>query len=160
MTIYESQIRRLPAPPAVQILDGTPFVQLTRNGLKSPDARQAAEREAFATIIQERCTAAALVPAEMAVDVKHLELPEPALLHEVSDSVWKCLHAIKGRWKDDAAATERKLNVCRDQADVEAGKANVGTLGAEQEVLKRLEGVVTDKRIAHRGRERDEANRE
>lgn len=158
--IYETQIRRLPAPPAVQILDGTPFVQLTRNGLTAPATRQAAERSAFAAIIQERAKAADLVPPEMAADVAHLELPEPELLSEVSEKVRLALHALKGRCKDDAAATERKLNVCRDQADTEAGKANVGTLGAEQEVLERLEGVVTDTRIARRGRERDEANRE
>lgn len=73
--VYASQIRKLPAPPTVQILDGTPFLQLTRNGLEDPKTRQAAELKAFAAITQVRAQAAQLVPVEMAGDVKDLEAP-------------------------------------------------------------------------------------
>lgn len=99
--IYESQIRRLPAHPAVQILDGSPFTLLTRNGLEDPKTRQAAELKAFAAITQVRCTAADLVPEDLAGDVKDIEAPAdagPDLLPDVAKKVGKRLHDLKGRW--------------------------------------------------------------
>ena len=161
--IYESQIRRLPAPPAVQILDGSPFTLLTRNGLEDPKTRQAAELKAFAAITQVRCTAADLVPEDLAGDVKDIEAPAdagPDLLPDVAKKVGKRLHDLKGRWLDDAAATSRKLNVCRDQADNSASKAQVLTVEEERKALALAEERVAEVRIARRGRERAEEQRE
>lgn len=157
--VYESQIRKLPAPPTVQILDGTAFTQLTRNGLEDPKTRQAAELKAFAAITQVRAQAAQLVPAELTVDVKDLEAPAdagPDLLPEVAKKVAKRMHDLKGRFLDDAAATERKLNVCRDQADVQASEATVGAVEAERKALEQAEMQAAELRISRRGRERAE----
>ena len=157
--VYESQIRKLPAPPTVQILDGTPFTQLTRNGLEDPRTRQAAELKAFAAITQVRAQAAQLVPESLASDVRDLEAPAdagPDLLPDVAKRVAKRMHDLKGRFLDDAAATERKLNVCRDQADVQASEAAVGAVGAEQKALEQAEMQAAELRISRRGRERAE----
>jgi energy-coupling factor transporter ATP-binding protein EcfA2 len=157
--VYESQIRKLPAPPAVQILDGSPFTLLTRNGLEDPRTRQAAELKAFAAITQVRTTAAALVPDALAGEVKDLEAPAdvgPDLLPDVAKRVAKRMHDLKGRFLDDAEATERKLNVCRDQADVEVQKASVGSVEQERLALATTEEKAAEVRIARRGRERAE----
>lgn len=157
--IHESTVRRLPAPPAVQILDGTPFKDLTRNGLTDPKNRQSAELKAFAAITQVRATPKDLVPEDMTDEVAHLA-NEAELLPEVADKVRRTLHALKGRWLDDAAATERKLNVCRDQADVEADKADVGTEVQERQSLAQAEKDATEIRIARATRVQKEQNRE
>lgn len=157
--VYESQIRKLPAPPTVQILDGSPFTQLTRNGLEDPKTKQAAELKAFAAITQVRAQAVQLVPESLASDVKDLEAPAdagPDLLPEVAKHVAKRLHDLKGRFLDDAEATGRKLNVCRDQADVQATEAPVGAVSVEQAALAAAEEKAAELRISRRGRERAE----
>lgn len=157
--VYASQIRKLPAPPTVQILDGTPFLQLTRNGLEDPKTRQAAELKAFAAITQVRAQAVQLVPEALASDVKDLEAPAdagPDLLPDIAKRVGKRLHDLKGRFLDDAAATERKLNVCRDQVDVQASEAAVGAVEAERKALEQAEMQAAEFRISRRGRERAE----
>lgn len=157
--VYESQIRKLPAPPAVQILDGSPFTQLTRNGMEDPKTRQAAELKAFAAITQVRAQAVQLVPEVLASDVKDLEAPAdagPDLLPGVAQRVAKRLHDLKGRFLDDAEATGRKLNVCRDQADVQAMEASVGAVSVEQAALAAAEEKAAELRISRRGRERAE----
>ena len=157
--VYESQIRKLPAPPAVQILDGSPFTMLTRNGLEDSKTRQAAELKAFAAITQVRTTASALVPENLAGEVKDLEAPAdvgPDLLPDVAKRVAKRMHDLKGRFLDDAEATGRKLNVCRDQADQEAEKAFVGSVEQERNALATAEEKAAEVRIARRGRERAE----
>lgn len=159
VNVYESQIRKLPAPPTVQILDGSPFTLLTRNGLQDSKTRQAAELKAFAAITQVRTTAAALVPDALAGEVKDLEAPAdvgPDLLPDVAKRVAKRLHDLKGRYLDDAEATGRKLNVCRDQVDVEVQKASVGSLEQERLTLASAEEKAAEVRIARRGRERAE----
>lgn len=157
--VYESQIRKLPAPPTVQILDGSPFTQLTRNGLEDPKTKQAAELKAFAAITQVRAQAVQLVPEALVSDVKDLEAPAdagPDLLPEVAKKVAKRMHDLKGRVLDDAAATERKLNVCRDQADVQASEATVGAVDLERKALEQAEMQAAELRISRRGRERAE----
>jgi hypothetical protein len=151
--VYESQIRKLPAPPTVQILDGTPFTLLTRSGLDEPKARQAAELRAFATITQVGAIASQLVPEGMAADVEGIQ---SGLLPDVAASVGKRLHALKGRMLDDAAAVERKLTACRAQADKEASEAVVGTVAEEQAALTLAEEQAAEIRLARRGRERVE----
>lgn len=160
--IYASTIRRLPAPPAVQILDGTPFVQLTRNGLTDPKTRQPAELKAFASITQVRCTTADLVIEDMRGDVADLDVPagEPLdLLPDVGEKVRKRFHALNGRFEDDAAATDRKLTVCRAQADKEAAEANVWTVAKEQERLMEAEQAAVEVRMARHGRAKEDAQR-